>query len=98
MPGAIWFLHLRYNRESCTCNGGENSAFSVHYTQSVAKNATIMAHFALAKKVGWLHMKLAFQASSPKTFRPGWQRPGFFSVNVIGWRHRRAGRPRRRSA
>jgi large subunit ribosomal protein L34 len=25
-------------------------------------------------------MKMAFQASSPKTFRPGWQRPGLFSA------------------
>jgi hypothetical protein len=59
----------RHVRDSAQCSG---------YAYEYAKIACHAAHFALAEKAIWCHMKLAFQASSPKTFKPGWQRPGFF--------------------
>jgi hypothetical protein len=44
----------------------------------VAFLATILSYFALAQNPCAKHTDPAFQASSPKTFRPGWQQPGLF--------------------
>lgn len=43
-----------------------------------AKIATNSYHFAIAQIKCAVHTKTAFQASSPKTFRPGGQLPGLF--------------------
>jgi hypothetical protein len=43
----------------------------------LAIDATALRYFAIAQKCCIAQKDCAFQASSPKTFRPGWQQPGF---------------------
>ncbi|ABC64955.1 hypothetical protein ELI_14315 [Erythrobacter litoralis HTCC2594] len=50
---------------------------------AVALHATILPVFALAQCIGRKHIGQAFQASSPKLFRPGWLvQPGLFLVRA----------------
>src|SRR6185437_1781469 len=56
---------------------------------TVAPFATPGVLFALARCEHVQHMERAFQASSPKTSKPGRQRPGFFCPLAAGAARRR---------
>ncbi|MFN3425012.1 MAG: hypothetical protein ACK40C_09960 [Novosphingobium meiothermophilum] len=55
-----------------------NFPLNQYFDDRIAKSATNAVYFAIAQFLCVMHTETAFQASSPKTSRPGRQLPGLF--------------------